>query len=852
MRSYKPSFAILNGLIFALLENKDQIYKNISYGDFNHFQLGGSILLKTFSAFALFIVILSFSLESTAQSQINGKILDTLDNPVAFANVLLMSPKDSSLIVGCVSEENGSFEFDQLDRSDYLLSVSLIGYDPYWDHVSIKSNSAVDLKPIILLGSEHELDEVEVTAKKPLYEKEIDRMVINVQSSITAAGNSVLEVLQRSPGVMVNRQGSSIMLNGKSGVTLMINNRIQRLPMEVVFQMIDGMSAANIEKIELITNPPAKYDAEGTGGIIHLIIAESADLGTNGNFGLTAGMNARETLGANFNLNHRKEKFSFFVDYSLLYDHNVHVVENGFQIHNPDFVSRFNSIMDKPNKITTHNFQTGLEWDLSNKTKIGALVTAYQRHWDMDASSVFNSNITADSSVNGTINIDELNIWNHYTSNIHFVHNFNNNSSLRLDFDYNWSDNDNPSNYHVDYNFPEINRSTTELINITKVTPIQMKVAGLDYSYQLSPALKLEAGVKGTFSTFENDVEVFFTREGIRTRDDELSILAFLEEDILAGYGSAEWIINDKNQINAGLRFENTRTFISTAEQRGIIDRNFGNFFPNIIYKKNINDRLNLNLGYSRRIQRPTFRDLAPFVFFNDPNLFFSGNPGLLPAIIDNIKGDINFKRANLSFDYSHIKNPIAIFQPEFDSINNRQILRSQNLDYQKVYSINLSLPWIINDWWDVQFNSGGFYNMIRSAHLEETISLNFFNFTANVTSNLSLPHDFSAEITGVYISNMNWGIWQFRPFGSLNIGIQKKLKGDKGILRFSINDILYTDFYHLEGAIPQYNMTNSFLYNPHNQSFSITYSRTFGNKKLRGVKIKSGSEEVQRRTHTN
>lgn len=280
----------------------------------------GLILLITFG--------LSSFVEVKGQCQVFGNIQDISGKPIAFANVLLLSTGDSSIIKGSVSNENGKFEFDQIQEADYLISVSLLGYINHIDRYEIECNSPTTLNPITLLESEEELEAIEVTAQLPLYERKIDRMVINVQASITSAGNTVLEVLQKSPGVMVNRQSNSIMLNGKSGVTIMINNRIQRLPMEVVFQMLDGMSAANIEKIELITNPPAKYDAEGMGGIIHLIIAESADFGTNGNFGLTAGFNAREILGANFNINHRKDKFSFFADYSVQHDHNKHIFEN--------------------------------------------------------------------------------------------------------------------------------------------------------------------------------------------------------------------------------------------------------------------------------------------------------------------------------------------------------------------------------------------------------------------------------------------------------------------------------------------------------------------------------------------
>jgi outer membrane receptor protein involved in Fe transport len=806
---------------------------------------------KILSLFFIANTLILFPLEGISQSRINGKIIDNSGNPIAFANVLLLSPLDSIIVKGCVSEDNGNFHLDKIDQNSYILSVSLLGYTNYLDKLEVKSNSIIDLISITLFDSEKELDGIQVTAQKPLYERQIDRLVINVQSSITSAGNTVLEVLQKSPGVMVNRQSNSIILNGKAGVTIMINNRIQRLPMEAIFQMMDGMSAANIEKIELITNPPAKYDAEGMGGIIHLITAQSADIGTNGNFGLTAGMNARETLGANFIINHRNEKFSFFVDYAILYDHNINVWENIFQIQNPDFVSSFHSIMDRPNKLTNQSFRSGFEFDMGSKTKVGTLVSASQRHYQMDASSVVKNQISTDSSNHGTIKIHELNVWNHFTSNIHLTHAFSPKSMLRLDLDYNRSKNNQPTNYQLDIHSPELNLSTVGSIDMTKQTPIHMKVVGLDYSFQPSLAFRFEAGVKGTFSDFTNEVEVFFNRDGSTIRDEELSVLAFLEEDILAGYISGEWIINENNQINGGLRFENTRTYVNTSEDKHVIDRDFGNFFPSIFYKKLFNKNLNVNLGYSRRIQRPSFQDLAPFVFLLDPNTFITGNPALLPAIIESIKTDINFKRANLSLEYSHANNQIAGYQPELDLINNRQIQRSQNFDYQKIYCINLSLPWIINDWWDVQLNSGSFYNFIKTSHLEENIIINFFNFQTKVTSNFVLPNDYSAELTGEYNSTHNWGIWRFSPMGSLNIGIQKKLNLEKGYLRLTFDDILYTSVFHGDASIPKSNMTNSLMWDPHMQSFRLIYTRNLGNKKLRGVNIKSGYEEFRERVPT-
>lgn len=831
-------------------QRKNPVYRSISA--FGMWLLKNLSPTKVPTGFFLCVVMFFGTLEANAQFQINGKILDTEGKPVAYANIVLLTPSDSMLVKGAVSEADGSFDFDELDKTEYLLRIAMLGYKKHWDHLKIQDDKSFDLTAITLKESDDELEEIQVTAQLPLYEKKIDRMVINVQSSITSAGNSVLEVLQKSPGVIVNRQNNSLLLNGKSGVTVMINNRIQRLPMDAVFQMLDGMSAANVEKIELITNPPAKYDAEGIGGIIHLITTESEDDGTNGNFGLTAGMNARETLGANFNLTHRKNKISFFTDYSILYDRTIHSFENSFQINNPDFVSSFHSIMNRPTKATTQSARAGLEWDISNKTKLGMLVSGFQRNHRLDASSVFHNKITADSSSYGTIKIKESNIWKHFSSNIHFIHKINRKSSLRLDLDYNRSENNNPSDYKLEFNYPERNLSTTELINISKVTPIHMKVAGLDYSYQPSDAFKFEAGVKGTFSEFENDVDVYFTRNENTVRNEELSILAFLEEDILAGYMAAEWLINESSQINGGLRFENTRTYVSTATEKGVVDRNFGTYFPSLFYKKTINENLNLNVGYSRRVQRPNFNNLAPFVFFVDPNTFFSGNPTLLPAIIDGVKTDINFRRANVSFEYSHTKDPIAPVQLELDADNKRQIMRSQNLDYHKIYSINLSLPWIINDWWDIQVNSGGFFNKFRTAHFEKNTSMDLFNFSMNMTNNVKFPANFSAEITGMYQSKMNWGTWVLKPFGSVNLGVQKKLNNDKGTLRLTIDDIFYTNILRPTSTIPEYRVTSSVVGDFHFQSIRLNYTRNFGNKKLRGVNIKSGSEELQRRVQTN
>lgn len=349
-------------------------------------------------------------------------------------------------------------------------------------------------------------------------------------------------------------------------------------------------------------------------------------------------------------------------------------------------------------------------------------------------------------------------------------------------------------------------------------------------------------------SEFLNDVQVMYTEGGIQRKDPELSTTADLDENITAAYASLEWRINGSNQLHGGLRYEHTSTYISTQPKKGDVDRDFGNIFPSLLYSKTFSDNLDVTFSYSRRITRPTFNDMAPFVFMVDPNTFFSGNPALQPAIIDGLKLDVKIKQAVVSLGYSDARNQIVNFQPEIDILTNKQVLRSQNLEFEKLYNINLSVPVTLTDWWDVQANTSGFYRKFKTAHLDDNLTRDFTHFNFNLVNTIILPKDFSLELVGFYESKMIWGLWEFRPLGSLNIGIQKKLKENKGVFRLSMDDIFYTNIWKMYSSMPESQINSFLLGDMHNQSFRLNYTRSFGNKKLEAVKIESGSEEERKR----
>jgi outer membrane receptor protein involved in Fe transport len=253
----------------------------------------------------LLLIVLLYGNMAYGQ-KVRGKVLEKDGKPLPFANVLLLSSKDSTLVKGAVTAENGSFSIENTKQGTYLVVVSMIGYQKTFSAIfTISEENSTNTLPLLTVAPEdRQLDEVKVTAQKPLFEQQIDKLIVNVGNTLTAAGSTALDVLERSPGIVVNRQNNALSMSGKNGVLVMVNGKISRLPIDAVLQMLQGMQASNIEKIELITNPSARYDAEGDAGIINIVLKKNTDQGTNGTISLTMGHGYYEKPSASINLNH--------------------------------------------------------------------------------------------------------------------------------------------------------------------------------------------------------------------------------------------------------------------------------------------------------------------------------------------------------------------------------------------------------------------------------------------------------------------------------------------------------------------------------------------------------------------
>ena len=801
--------------------------------------------------FGLLNIVLLFSSFAWSQNSIEGRVVGK-ENNVSFVNIIIFQAIDSSLVKGNISDENGTYSFDNIEDGRYFITASMVGFINVSTEVFELKNQMTLQMADIVFSEQIVLDEVVLNVEKPLYEQKVDRMVINVQSSILSAGSTALQVLERSPGVSINRQNNNISLIGKSGVSIMINGKISYLPQASIVQLLEGMSSDNIETIELITTPPSNLDAEGNAGFINIVLKERTDFGFNGSYSLSGGAGNGAITNDNINFNYRKNKINVFGNYSFLYQTQgqIFTFSRTYLDKDSDTIN-LSTISDRDPIQRNHNARIGMDYQINDKTVLGIIVSGYDNKWTMDAITNSETVTNNSSSTYSEVFSKERNQWSNISSNLNIKHNFKENAFFSFDFDYLHYENENPTSYVTNYYDSVGNLIEEELTNSDKSTPINISVISGDYSNQISDNLKIEAGLKGAFANFENDVVVAYFDGQDFIEDPALTNKSNLDERILAAYSSVDYKISAKLNTKIGLRYEHTDSKLVTDKEGAVVDRSYGEIFPSAFFTYNVNDSLNMNVSYSRRITRPTFNEMAPFVIFFDPNTFFAGNPAIQPAISNSFKFGTNYKSFILSVQYTLEEGTIARFQERFDEENERLIFIADNLDEVNTLSFTFGLPFRITDWWKSQntliFLNTQVLNTINDNQYQQAQN----SFNINSTQLFDLAENLTAEVNFNYNSETLFGSLKIGSNYFINLGIQKKF-GDKwGTLRFNINDIL--DSYQLQGStnIPEENLNTNNTFDFSNRTFLLTYTRNFGNKKLKSARSRgTGAEEERRRVN--
>lgn len=776
-----------------------------------------------------------------AQSQLKGIVLDDTQMPIPYADILLKDPSGNWTSDRATSNESGEFKLITEESGTYKISIISVGFEQFDSNTfNIIRNQNVTLGKLILKVASFQLQDVDVTAKKIPYKREIDRTVIDLEDDATTSGSTLLDILERTPGVIVDRQNQSIAMLGKSGVRVMINGKMNYMPSEALLEFLNGMNAENAKAIELITTPPAKYDAEGNAGYINIELKKKMGEGYNANLNSYVGYGDQKTnknFGVNYNL--MKKKSTLLVNYTLSQNNLPWNGKVNRRVESGDQLIENQILGFRQNDRVIQNGRVAYDYRLNSKFNLGANVSGYTNVYDGEEYKTVG--FLNRASGPDIYDLYESNNWRNFQSSFFIEFNPNEISKLSFNVDFlNFTNNQTPQ-YDIELN--ENSSPESLSINSDKNTPFNIMAYGLEYETTLESELNFSTGLKWVANDFRNTNEI----KRNQIIDPIFSNDSKLDENIAAAFIQVKHKINDKIGFQAGLRYEHTKTIVQGVEGKEVfVDRNYGNFFPTLFLSYKINDFNNINLAASQRINRPALNNLSPFIYFLDINQVFQGNVALQPSFTDNLQFDYRFKAFNLSIQYSTVKKVISRFQPYIDPESSLITLTPKNIDLQKTLSAIFSYSFNPVPAWNLRlFTTLINTYLVDKRELQEDYSVRNKSIRLNLNNNITLGNGYSFQLWGYFNSKEVSGVNISLPNGALNIGIQKIYKN----FTFTLNgtNLLDTQKWRFESKNEEigYFQTFNVDFVPPQIKFSVSMRLGDQNLELKTIEKSEASERI-------
>jgi len=762
--------------------------------------------------------------------------------PLPLATVILITPGDSSIWAGTTTDENGAFAIPLPPDRTVSLVVRMLGYATSLPIHIQAGNENVSLPRVTLTEDAMMLEGVTVRAEKPLFELLPGKLVVNVEKSPTFSGKSALFILQQTPGMIVSPNGA-ITANGKNGVSVMLNGRVVKLSPEMVGSFLEGISASTIKKIEFINNPDASVDAEGEAGIINVITSDAVVRGFNGGAFVSGGYSWYPKFGVGGNGTYVNDRIQIAAQYS--YNHNrtrtywdnfVDFTDDGDQIS----IASYN-VREEENADQSLTLQA--DYRITPKTTFGAnFITNIRDHGyasglPSTATTTFKRNSVIESISSSTYAARHKR--NRYMGNVNIRHQLNQKASISADFDYLNSFNNIPVLYSAqNENTPQLYEPT---MRSKKETPIHTYAIKIDHTYVFSESVSITAGAKYTTNTFLNTFQVDSLQNDIWVRDETNSSRYRYGESVPAAYLAAKMKLSKNDDLSAGLRYESTNMEIAGSD--GVTKRRFNNLFPHLSFTRTLSPGNSFTATVSRRINRPSYWDLAPFAIFLGPNVFVAGNETLRPSLSNSATVTYSAKAFSLTVNANLNQHTISNYQVRLIRDRDMIAANAQNLKHSKSLHLTVALPTRqIFRIWETTHSMSVFTESIVAdyIYLSETATHNQKGFRLSTNNTVNLPNAWKFEFNGNYTSATLAGTSKHLGFGTITAGLGKQLKG--AMVNLNVSDMLWS--WRWNRVTEAKDFRSEMKYQGEPRIVTLTIRKNIGNQRVTSMKKRNTASE--------
>lgn len=798
----------------------------------------------------LFFFFLGLSnLAAKEVAQIEGQVKNEKGENIPFVNVALIEVESGSLLTGSVTDGEGVFLIESVRSGKVQLVVSSIGFETFKSEVfEIKPGFSKDFGILSIKEEIGNLSEVTVKANRPEITIEADKTIINVEGTVMADGNTALDVIARSPGVYVD-QNDNINLNGRSGVIVMINERQTYMSANDLANFLRTMPAENIKSIELINNPTSNFDAEGSAGIINIKLKRNNIDGMFGNVqigGLYNGLYAPNT-GISLNLKKGKWTNNASLNYNESNFYNDLNINRNFEL--PDGVSNF----DQRGRITMRNtnlfFTGGSDYEINSNHSVGVNVQVSENSGDNVGKSLTEINNPGTTDLFFIRSLNDADSENQrFFGNFHYIGLLDSvGTKLTTDVDYTKM-RSNSTSLLTNNNWINDNEIQSQRDYILTLNEMDYSIftAKVDFTKPFGKGRVLETGLKGSWVKSDNVLDLSKAVEEEPFTPDPNSNYFIYEENVLAAYALYKSKFSEKVSFQAGLRTEYSDITGTSVTLDRIDKQNYIDLFPSLFIQQQVNKDYQITYNANRRISRPNYRLLNPFVYFIDPLTTEQGNPNLRPQYANNLEMNHVVKGIyQFTLGYSLTTD---VFQQIFtqDEETRTTTTFTDNLDKAQTWNFRTMIPVEIRPWWNtsnmLQINNSSWKSMIGDALLDVSQT----SFTVRSQHTISLPAGFKAEVMGMYIGPSQYGQAFIKGFGWVDAGLSKNIMKDKMTITVNGTDLFRTQF--IRANVQFDNIDTRFEQYRSNQGIRFTLRYKFAQGENFRVSNRSGSTDERNR----